>query len=363
MRSWPPLLRYPLAVAIFVAVLELCARVDDVVTDGAPLFGPYGSQTLFVRDRIGLRGRPGARFQKWRLNSLGYRSAELRPGTVRIICVGASETFGLYEAAGRDYPHLLEQDLNARAGRDLFQVQNVAVVGQTLAAATLRVPEIVAQVHPAFAIVYPSGATYTWLPWVTDEADSTTIASADPGPAIPSFQLRIVERLRNLIKAGLPSVLQSELRRLEIARDIARNGYPVMDRVPDENVRRFRDDLSRLVATLRARGVEPVLVTHATVFGKELTDGDRQLLIAWRKFYPMLRENGFLDMERRMNAAIRSLAAEQDIPLIDAATEMPHGRAYFGDFSHFTSAGAAVMADRLADGLRPLLDAWLRRHG
>src|SRR3989442_10283214 len=134
-----------------------------------------------------------------------------------------------------------------------------------------------------------------------------------------------------------------------------------MNRVPDENVRRFRQDLLRLIAALRARGVEPVLVTHATAFGKELSGEDHELLVAWRKFYPMLDENGFLDMEQRMNGAIRDVAAQEHVSLIDAARELPRGREYFGDFSHFTSMCAEVMATRLADGLRPLIDARLPR--
>jgi lysophospholipase L1-like esterase len=73
----------------------------------------------------------------------------------------------------------------------------------------------------------------------------------------------------------------------------------------------------------------------------------------------MLEEDGFLDMERRMNAAIREVAAQEHVPLIDVARDMPRGRTYFADYSHFTSAGAAIMAAHLADGLRPLIDARL----
>src|SRR6266513_5650480 len=89
------------------------------------------------------------------------------------------------------------------------------------------------------------GATYTWLPWVQEEPRSSEAAPPEPGPASARFEWRITERLRNLLKQGLPSAVQTELRRLAIARDIARNRYPVMDRVPEENVRRFRQDLLR----------------------------------------------------------------------------------------------------------------------
>jgi lysophospholipase L1-like esterase len=362
MRHSVRLVRWGLSLASFVVVLELCARADDALSYGAPFWGPYSSEILLMRDRIGSRGRPGARFQKWQLNSLGYRSPELRDGTIRIACIGASETFGLYEAEGWDYPRLLEQELNARAGHDVFQVQNVAVVGQTLAAAALRVPEIVEQVHPAVSIIYPAGATYTWLPWVREEPASGA-TTPDPGAARAPFEFRVTERLGNVLKRALPSVVQTKVRQLAIEQAVAMNHYPVMGRVPEENVRRFRADLLKLVIALRVRDVEPVLVTHATIFGNPLSGRDRELLVAWRRFYPMLEEDGFLDMEQRMNAAIREVASQEHILLIDAASEIPRGPRYFADFSHFTSAGAAVMAARLADGLRPLIDARSRRAG
>jgi len=76
----------------------------------------------------------------------------------------------------------------------------------------------------------------------------------------------------------------------------------------------------------------------------------------------MLNENGFNDMEERMNDAIRNVATGEHVLLIDAADEIPPGRAYFADFSHFTSAGAEIMASRLADGLQPLIDSRLRKE-
>jgi lysophospholipase L1-like esterase len=362
MKDWLILGRCVLGVVIFVVVLELCARVDDALSYGAPLSGPYSSENLFLQDQIGKRGRPGARYQKWRLNSLGYRGPELRSETIRIECIGASETFGLYEAEGREYPRQLERDLNSRARKDSFQVVNVALVGQTVATAALRVPETVDEIHPTIAIIYPSVADYIWLAWVRDNpVSSATSRMTDSGqPRVRiRIELRITERVGNLLKQALPQFVQTKLRQLVIDEDTVKNHYPIMDRVPNENVRRFQKDLLRLVAALRARGVEPVLVTHATVFGNLLPVRDWDLLVAWRKFYPMLREGGFLDMEQRMNDVIRAVASQEQILLIDASNEMPPGRKYFVDFSHFTTAGAEMMASLLADGLEPLIDARL----
>ena len=102
MKPLKSLLRVVASIIVFISVLEMCSRVDDFVTYGAPVWSFYSSEGLLTRDQIGRRGNPGARYKKWQMNSLGYRGPEIRSGTIRIVCFGASETFGLYEAADQE---------------------------------------------------------------------------------------------------------------------------------------------------------------------------------------------------------------------------------------------------------------------
>jgi lysophospholipase L1-like esterase len=325
--------------------------VDDVLSYDAPFWGTYDNQSLLMRDKIGEWGRPHARYEKWQLNSLGYRGPELRPGTVRIVCFGASETFGLYEAPSQEYARQLERDLNELARRPTFQVVNAAFPGETLTTATLRVPEVVSQAHPSYALIYPTPANYIEI----------TRESTNPPPLRPRtvpltdrvLELRITNRLRNVLKQALPTTVQIKLKQLQIERDAAH--LSVMETLPQENVEWFREDLNALVNALREHQVEPVLVTHATVFGPTFSAKDQDLLISWRRFYPALKEDGFIDMERRMNEVIREIAVRENLCLIDAANEMPPGREYFADFVHFTTIGAGVIAADLTAGLKPLL--------
>jgi hypothetical protein len=60
-------------------------------------------------------------------------------------------------------------------------------------------------------------------------------------------------------------------------------------------------------------------------------------------------------MEQRMNEALRTLAQDRGLPLIDAAAQIAPGSRYFADFTHFTDEGAAVMGDVLARGLSGVL--------
>lgn len=355
MRTLKLLLRIAASLVIFVAVLEFCARLDDFFTYGAPILSSYSSEGLLRHDQIGKVGKPGARYKKWKLNSLGYRGPELRPGTVRIVCFGASETFGLYEEPDQEYPRQLERDLNQWAGKPTFEVVNVAYPAQTVAAAVLRAPEVIEQVKPTFAVIYPFPGSYVWLPWIQPPS-----GNGDQESSRPRFEWRLGERIRNAAKSLLGEFIQSKIRDLETRRieeKVRKNtaGYPVMDHIPEKNVKLFHSDLVRLVDVLRQNGVEPILVTHATVFSNPLSPSDQQMLAVWRGWIPMLTGEGLLEMEHRMNGEIRSVADERHTVLVDAAVEIPTSNKYFADFTHFTTQGAELMAEKLAEGMEPVL--------
>ena len=361
MRFALRILRWFVALAIFAGILEVCARVDDALSFGAPFWAPYNNDILFSEGPIGRWGVPGAQYQKWQMNNLGFRGPEVRAETTRVVCLGSSETFGLYEPAGQEYPRQLERLLDSKEKNNI-QVVNAAVVGDTLAAAWHRLPYIANKVQPSFAVIYPSPASYIWLPWVRDEPRANAGIAA-PSPARNAhLEFRVEDRVRTLLKQTIPPNIQTWLRRRETEREVARNRYAVMSQVPEENIIRFRTHLERLVASLRERGVEPVLVTHATYFGLNSSEADREMLIAWRKFYPMLSEEGFINLEQRVNDSIRSVAAQQHIVLVDAARQIPPGSEYFADFSHFTALGAAFIAERIAEKLNPLIDTHLQKR-
>lgn len=337
------IVRILLAVCLFCLTLEVCARVDDLVRYGAPFWSNYSYEAIFTSDALGRKGRPFASFRDYRLNSLGFRGPEVVPGGVRVICIGASETFGLYEDPGEEFPRQLERDLNLNSGTRKYQVVNTALVGETIRSATIRIPEIIDEVHPQFAVIYPTPANYIWLPWVLKAPGAHPQTDA-------GFQPRVLDKIRDAIKRFSPPGLLDYLRKRDIAHEAPEFGKP-MDRLPERNVEVFRQDLVQLIDTLEKKGVQPVLVTHANRFGDVLSKEDRRQLTAWRRFYPMLTEAGFLDMERRMNDAVRQVAAERNLSLIDGARIVPPGSEYFGDAIHFTTRGSTLLAQAISNAI------------
>ena len=347
MRLFPrALVRIITCLIVSVATLELCARIDDRVGYGAPIFSlSYNENRLYEYDQIGKHSRPNVRYRKWKLNSVGARGPEVTDGGTRIICLGASETFGLYEPEGQEYPRQLERQLNASLPGGHFQVLNFALPAMPLPVITTRIPEIAAKVHPQFALIYAPVATYIWLPDVNPRST----------PPRDRFEWRLAELLRNLAKQLIPERLQTRLRERDIQRSLADLGVAALDRLPQENLDRYRSDLEDLIATLRQHHIEPILVTHANRFPPEPSSEHWPMLVAWRRFEPLLREEGFLPMERSGNDILRQLAAVDGLFLVDAASRMPAGDRYFADFVHFTAEGSRQMANILAEELAPHL--------
>ncbi len=191
-------LLYAFALAgVTLASAELAARVEDRIRDGTPLTSsPSSERDLKISDELGPRGRPSGRYKKWRLNEWGFRGPSIpqdpRPGEIRVLILGSSESFGLYESPGLEFPAQLASRLRDRGD---YEVVNAAVAGMTLATMTPVLGELGIQIpaEPRFRLCVaavlprrtdprnpagpfhhparPSDSTYVSLPRSTDGSD------------------------------------------------------------------------------------------------------------------------------------------------------------------------------------------------
>jgi hypothetical protein len=320
-------------VVAFVAAWEVCARVDDRWSEGAPLFGRYDQSLLTTTDEYGVTGRPNARYSKWKMNTLGFRGDDVRWDRERILCIGASETFGLYEPEGMEFPRQLERELNRRAGSERYQVVNAGLPGQSLSSFSRRVEKVTGEVRPSVAVIYPSLAIYI------DPPPEKYVPSL--GSRKSAFQFRIGGKLYTLLNDHVPEFLQTAVTRMNIK--IEMRHRTLLERIPESDVIRFQNDLSRLLDRLQSKQVGVLLVTHATRFGDAVRPQDEPVLTAWRALYPELEEGGFLDMEARLNSIIRAEAERRNLKLVDAARWL-YGADNFVEFVHFTQQGAGALA-------------------
>ncbi len=338
----PKFVRFLLCFVVFVATWELCARVEDYLEEGAPLFGNYAISAMLTHDDVGVVGRPYGHFGKWKLNALGYRGPDIHPNTVRIISVGASETFGMYESPGNEFPRQLERVMNARRPDLHVEVVNTAYAGQSLRTFAHRVDKIVDTVSPSMAVFYPSFFDYL---------NDKTLGQPDPLEWVQEpqgFHSRILGKLLPQID-HMPQWAEDLRFRFHIWRALQK-APATKQVVPESNVDQFRADLRASLDKLQQRHVKPVLITHATFFGRSVEPEERYMLTAWRRFEPNLSDEGFLDVERRMNAVIRQEAQARHLTLVEAA-EVMSGPENFADWVHFTNRGATRMAHLVTEKL------------
>lgn len=348
---------------VFLLVLELTCRIEDWVTYGTPIISRVGSlEDLVVRDADGMHARPLAEFQKWKINSLGMRGPERpatpAPGTIRVVTVGASETFGLRESPNKEYPRQLEDSLTAWTHRggcgratNTFEVLNAAFAGMSLPTIDQDVRLRLHRLQPDIVVVYPSSVQY-----LQDEIPRAARPDSAARPASLSlsraWQPRVLARLREQIKQTLPGIVRNLLRRRALATEL--RSHPPhwqFNTLPARRLALFDEDLRHLLGTIRGIGAEPVLVTHANLF-MDRRINDREMLVAWEKFYPRATGPVLIDFDAAARTVTMRAAADSGVVSVDAARRLAAAPAsVFGDFVHFTDQGASIMADAVRNGV------------
>jgi lysophospholipase L1-like esterase len=335
--------RWTLLAGVCLLTLEVAARVDDWLTYGAPLLGTYNIDQLFQVTPEGLRGVPHGRYAKWQLNAQGYRGPEVRSdsGQIRVVTYGASETFGIYENPGQEFPRVLERDLNATGDGAGFEVVNAAMPGMRVGSGVSYLQEIGAQLHPQVVIIYPTPTHYIG---VTRPYCGRTAQTASVPPPQPP-ELRVLQKARDRLKEVLPRAALTWVREAGIG--WSNRGRVVLDRVAPESLEAFRADLLCAIRASREIGAVPIVMTHANRFAPTARPDDAYWLTGWRLQYPELRQSGLLALEKSANAVVRSVAQEQGVPLVDASAVLSGDPGSFADHAHFTDLGSKRVADLL----------------
>lgn len=349
-------LRWLTLVLVFLASAEIFLRVDDAVTWGAPLGGPYSEAWLTTQDSLGPHGRPGYRYQKWGMNRAGFRGPELAPTppprhTTRIAILGASETFGLYETEGAEYPARMQAILDSVAP-DRFEVVNAALPGMMLPTMITYYERIVDRIHPQVVFVYPSPTFY-----LSDPPPTVPVDSAGPGgdvrahPRKRSFHVdvRLPAKSREVLKQIVPPFAVTAYREWRLEQ-VRRRHAPqwVWTEVPQDRIALFAQHLERLVTAIQARGVKVVLVTHTNRFigmsPAQIPHNLRHVINLIALYHQRATPQVMMAIDSAANAVVRRVAERRHATVVEAEGRIPPAALYFADYAHFTDAGADRMA-------------------
>jgi hypothetical protein len=343
-----PIARTVLVVAAMLCCAELAARVDDWIRFDVPFtHTPDEVTDLRVRDSLGFHGRPHGRYHQWRLNNFGFRGRDITPlpaaGCTRVLALGASETMGYYETAGKEYPAQLADSLQKFG---CYEVLNGGIPGMSLKTIVAFWNAYARRFAPQVVLIYPSPTFYLgnevsgWPP-VT-----ATVATIGPPPAVPP-RPRLIDRLHQTLHT--PDVIQRK--RLERWIRLETAGKPdswYFHNPPADRLAIFLRDLDSLVTDIRAAGAVPVVMSHATRTSFPGRAEDGLLLLGWHRYAPRASADVMLRFERIVSDSVRVFAARKRIPLVDIDSALTGHYQLFGDVVHFTDEGAARVAGTIA---------------
>lgn len=259
-------------------------------------------------------------------------------GARRVVCLGDSNTYGLYLQRPQAYPAQVQQRWDARPSLPRVEILNLGVPGTNSSKLRKNFDRILHSLAPDVALIM-IGANDSW----------TVPVPLGEGVTTPLQRLWSRSRVFRLLYMMRRAVVN---RRLDVSVEFVPPGQPRPKgavRVGDEEIdlaytaqtpewaewpQALRDNLDAMLAMARADGVQPVLVTYPSEYL----------------------------MYEAANAVMRSAARDSRTPLIDVAAAMrarcPQGGCaeLFLPDHHATARGNEIVADAVVNGLAAVLD-------
>jgi lysophospholipase L1-like esterase len=315
---------------IFIVGLEFAARLRRYVLygdwhldyEGVFQRHPYLVSVLRPDVKTVIAGRTVT------INSLGYRGKEIElnkpSGTYRIACLGGSTTFDTNVSSDeKTWPSQLESLLRREYSPRPIEVINAGVGGYTSLESLIQLETRVLDLSPDLVVVFHG---YNDFKPNRSPDFQSDYAHWKKTPDTAPLGIRLAE-YSALVTGVYP-----------FYRDFV-YGEAKYDTVTEAGVSTFKRNLESIVAICRLRGIRVILCTQAKSYDyPPLPEQARRAQKAFKNVPLTLKgvEDGFL----KYNQAIRDLATELNIPIVDSFNLIPRGGKYFDDHVHFLDAGS-----------------------
>lgn len=334
-----------LSAFVLLLTLETAMQVRSHVRNGQSVLNAFTQETRYVTDpRTGLKVlRPNHVFVgsqvEMKTNSLGLRSPEIKqekePGTVRIAVIGASTVMGAYTARNEDtFALRLDSLLEASHPDRDFEVINAGIAGYGLIEQSQMLQKIIQPLAPDLVIAYPGFNDFAgYCRSDSDKPDAPKRPGRQGLPLVetPAWLLSVELLTKNTVALRTPPITSTSTRSADSI-----------------DLTEYRKKLDVLGRVARESGIPLVLSTNARAYRPEQPVAEQQALSETARYYnPCFDLAGLHTLYDRHNDEIESAAERFGFPLIPLDEEIPGGRTYFVDASHFSDAGEQLAAERL----------------
>jgi len=311
------------------------------------------ASVLIEEDSNGIRRNvPNMKYKKWEINSLGFRGKEIdlekEGGQIRVVCLGLSETFGIYESKGKEWPSQLGEML-----KDQFpnvEVINVSVAGQKLKKVKDYVEKYVLPLKPDI-MVMSQGALLPVMDFVRGLEGGCLRKKVKR----KKISKRIFSKFEETIGKLLPNWFLTRMSLWRLQRKIKKKGEKyltnkeLMSQVPGNIVLEFERDIKSFVHYQKENHIIPILLTFPYLLTPSNKELYKNILLAARRLCVVLSGEGILDASEKLNEVIIRISKEENVASIDNNHLIPKTLEYFVDYSHYTDKGAEFIAKSVYD--------------
>jgi lysophospholipase L1-like esterase len=316
-------------------------RVQLSTEAGLP--GMDGRETAFTTNNVGLRG-----------DSLAMPKPD---DELRVFVVGGSTTETLYLDDRQAMTRMLEDRLDTIVSGKRVKVYGAGKSGARSADHIEMIAHRLVHLEPDALIVFAGindlraamfGRNHLMLPPALGAPDTEWTLMQLLRFAVTEFQLG--RRLFSLLK---PDDYRDAVEQITLRSDFRRSvrmrqALPVSAGALRIDVKPYRNNLISLVGIARSHGIELVFLTQATTWNSRVDSEIAKW--HWMSAGPdsAYREEALDQAMEAYNDAVRAVAAQFDVPLLDLARLLPKSGDYFYDDVHFNPRGADTVGAMLA---------------
>lgn len=301
----------------------------------------YATGDVFFvpHDTAGYTLRPGLRLKSTtydvRVNSLGLRGEQWDPNsdTRPILVLGGSSVFGYLVPEREDSCYLAQAELKSAGIKRA--VLNCGVPGFNMTQCRERFVSDLAEFRPEIVVLYLGWNDIRFL----IESDGSEMERCPPAP---SWSARFLANstfygfLRYRIFPPQNAVFAPPAEQASEATEAGKD--------------LFLKELTSLIQAVRNGGATPLLCTQVMAG----SDGSRELDSFLGSTPEQIAANR--SVTQWMTQAIRDLAADQGVTLVDCAAEVPANKETLGDAIHLTKEGHLQVAKLWSEAIRDTLE-------
>lgn len=307
------------------------------------------------------------------INQHGYRGRDFsvpKPqGIVRIVFLGGSAAFDADAPEGRDWPHLVEEDLRRR-GYEHVEVINTATPGHATWDSLGRLYSEIWMFEPDYVVVYHAWNDIRYFYWVNPDQSllrgyRPATTSSDRSLFVGNPFMYYTGPLDRLLSH---SQLYVRLRWRYWSWRLGRIGFEGLFRVGEEQSpgyqgsysnrysewgpRQYELNLRLIAAAARAIGAVPVFLTQARLVSLSNSQADRTRI---RYGYANLSHEALVRAFSDCDKALFEAGRAGDVPVLDLATMFNGKSELFVDHVHTTTVGSEALAKATGNFLAGIL--------